>query len=117
MEGLGMSYEVRVEMEIEGGFDPFNSEDVDRVASRMEEYLRENDYRDEDFLQGLRDAMEGRLAPMSHQQVELIEGLMKFVSGGFPAMLFGMRGIGDRLDDVWVRYFRAGKVYHQRPKD
>ena len=109
-------YEVRVELEIKGDFDPFNQDDVDRVASRMEEYLRENDYRAEYLVDSLMNAME-RPQPLNRQEVELLEGLMTFVSRGFPTLLLGMRGNGERLDDVWVRFFRDGKVYNQRPRD
>ena len=38
------------------------------------------------------------------------EGDMKWLSKEFPTVLFTLKGTGEESGDLWVRYFKGGKV-------
>lgn len=38
------------------------------------------------------------------------EDEMRRLSSRFPDMLFTLSGVGEEYDDIWVKYFRAGRM-------
>ena len=41
---------------------------------------------------------------------------MKFLSTDFPDILFTLEGKGEDRDDLWVKYFKAGKIQRVEAK-
>jgi hypothetical protein len=114
-----MSYHVRFDMLWSGGdLDSGNEKDVDRVLACVREYVaREGRYAVEDFLADFREALMGETALINHWYEPYAVEVMKFVSSHFPETLFGVRGVGEEFDDVWVRYFKNGRVHERRPDE
>jgi hypothetical protein len=104
----GMSYYTNVEI----GFadDP---PDLEAVIGRARSYLESHGdtYPDVQFvLDQLRCCLEEEKGDIKGFWSDDVEGLMEYVSAGFPGVRFYVRGIGEEFPDVWLRLFSDGKI-------
>lgn len=113
-----MSYYTRVKMFISGeDINPFGIQsDANRFLRCVEEFLAQSgDFPVQDYLGDFRELLENGEVLLKGWCVEYAEDLLKHLTTSFPNGLFGMRGMGEEFDDVWIRYAKAGEVYDRRP--
>ena len=87
--------------------------DFGAVLDRARLYLesRRDNYPDVDFvLDQLCHALEAEKGDFKGLYSEDIEGIMAYVSAGFPDVTFFVRGMGEEYPDIWLRLFKGGKV-------
>jgi hypothetical protein len=107
-----VSYYTRFEVhwDGEGDFNPCNKAARKQVLSCMEEHLRADEGSGWlDWLKEFQRAFQGQPESIKGLDSEWAESLLLSISARFPEVLFGMRGVGEGLDDVWIRWFRGGK--------
>jgi hypothetical protein len=118
-----MSYYVRFEVYWDGpGFDLFDKRACQKVFARVEEYIRsdkaeaegrevygEIGYPAVEWLEEFRKAFAGKGGDIKGLDKTWAASLLRYVSRGFPEVIFGARGVGEELDDVWVLWFRGGR--------
>lgn len=108
-----MSYYVKFEVYWDGpGFDLFDKRACQRVFSRVEEYIRgekASDYPAIEWLEEFRKAFAGKGGDIKGLERAWAARLLRHVSGCFPGVIFGARGVGEELDDVWVLWHRDGR--------
>ncbi len=103
-----MSYYTKFELTFE-----WHRPDIRAVIERARSHLESHpdQYPEADsLLEELRKALKNDRGEFAGQYSEDIEGLMKHVSGGFPGLIFFVRGMGEEFPDVWLRLFRDGKI-------
>src|SRR5262245_15005665 len=112
-----MSYYVRFETVWDGeGFNHFNSSDLARVMARVEEYIRsERTYDFDDWRDEFQQAFAGEPAMIKYVAKEWATGLLLYLSRHFPGTVFGARGTGEDLDDLWVVWALDSRVWAARP--
>lgn len=96
-----MSYHVRLEIFWSG-------EEADQVLSAVEEYLLEDGTIG--LLDDLSEAFDDQPVEIKGLNEEWVKGLFTCLSGRFPEESFGVRGVGEEIEDVWVLWFRAGRI-------
>src|SRR5437868_14389979 len=86
--------------------------DFEAVLDRARSYLESNERSDsvEDVLDDLRRSLEEEEGDFKGMWSDDIEGLMEYVSAGFPGLVFYVRGMGEEFPDVWLRLFQDGKI-------
>jgi hypothetical protein len=87
--------------------------DFEAILNRARSYLESQGdrYPDAQFvLDQLRQGLEQEKGDFKGLWSDDIEGLMEYVSGGFPGLVFYVRGMGEEFSDVWLRLFRDGKI-------
>jgi hypothetical protein len=87
--------------------------DFDDIIDRARSYLesRGDKYPDVPFiLDQLRGGLEEEKGDFKGLWSDDIEGLMGYVSAGFPGLVFYVRGMGEEFSDVWLRLFRDGEI-------
>jgi hypothetical protein len=86
--------------------------DFEAVLDRARTYLesRGDEYPVDFVLEQLRRGFEEEKGDFKGLYSEDFEGLMEYVSAGFPAPVFYVRGVGEEFPDVWLRLFRDGKI-------
>jgi hypothetical protein len=86
--------------------------DFEAVLDRARSYLESqgDKYAAEFVLEQLRCALEEEKGDIKGLWSDDIEGLMVYVSEGFPGLTFYVRGMGEEFPDVWLRLFKDGKV-------
>lgn len=118
-----MSYYVRLEVSWDGpGFDIFDKRACRAVFSQVEEYLRsekaeaksreiygEMGYPALEWLEEFRKAFAGKGGDIKGLDKKWVASLLRHVSGRFPGVIFGARGVGEEFDDVWVLWYRDGR--------
>src|SRR5262245_44110593 len=118
-----MSYYVRLQVYWDGpAFDLFDKKACQKVFSRVEEYIRSEKaaakgrevygafgYPAADWLDEFRSAFAGKGGDMKGLDKRWVAGLLRHVSASFPELIFGARGVGEELDDVWVLWYRGGR--------
>jgi hypothetical protein len=101
-----MSYFTKVEI-------TFDDEppDFEAVLDRARSFLEsQGDRFHVDFvLEQLQRVLEVEKGDLKGLWSDDVEGLMEYVSAGFPGLVFYVRGMGEEFSDVWIRLFRSGK--------
>jgi hypothetical protein len=126
-----MSYYVRFEVYWDGpGFDISDKKACQAVFSQVEDYIRSEKakakgreirgdvgYPAMDWLEEFRKAFAGKGAEIKGLDKEWIASLLRHISGQFPGVIFGARGVGEELDDVWVPWYRDGRKARSPSKE
>lgn len=87
--------------------------DFEVVIERARSYLESqgDKYPDVRFiLDQLREGLEEEKGDSKGLWSDDIEGLMTYVSAGFPGLVFYVRGMGEEFADVWLRLLRDGEI-------
>ena len=86
--------------------------DIEAVLGRARSYLesQEREYAVDFIIEQLRGALEAEKGDVKGLWSDDIDGLMEFVSAGFPGLVFYVRGTGEEFADVWLRLYKDGKI-------
>jgi hypothetical protein len=86
--------------------------DFEAVLGRARSYLesQEREYAVDFIIEQLRDALEEEKGDFKGLWSDDIDGLMEYVSAGFPGLVFYVRGMGEEFADVWLRLYEDGKI-------
>ena len=124
-----MSYYVRFEVYWDGpGFDISDKKACQAVLSQVEDYIRsekangreisaEVGYPAMDWLEEFRKVFAGKGADIKGLDKKWVASLLRHVSGRFPGVIFGARGVGEELDDVWVLWYWDGRKARSPSKE
>lgn len=116
-----MSYYVKLEIYWDGpGFDLFDKVACRKVFARAEGYIRDktsDQYPAADWMDEFRSAFAGKGGDIKGLEKNWASSLLRHVSKGFPGVIFGTRGVGEELDDVWVFWYRDGRRIKSPAKD
>jgi hypothetical protein len=86
--------------------------DFEAVLGRARSYLesQEREYAVDFIIEQLRHALEEEKGDFKGLWSDDIDGLMEYVSAGFPGLVFYVRGMGEEFADVWLRLYEDGKI-------
>jgi hypothetical protein len=62
-----------------------------------------------EWLEEFRKAFAGKGGDIKGLDKKWVASLLRHVSRCFPGLIFGARGVGEELDDVWVLWYRGGR--------
>ena len=86
--------------------------DFEAVLGRARSYLesQEREYAVDFIIEQLKHALEAEKGDFKGLWSDDFDGLMEFVSAGFPGLAFYVRGMGEEFADVWLRLYKDGKI-------